>query len=80
MILLMATLEITTNEGMIWDLSRSMGMKEVSFLIAALIFMTISMIINGAILILTFGFTIMSESDKSIMALGLIGFSYASFF
>jgi len=65
---------------MIWDLSRSMGMKQISFFISAFIFMTISMIIYGAVLILTFGLTIMSESDKTIMILGLIGFCYASFF
>ena len=78
-VLMMGMLEIK-NEAHIWSLTKSMGMRPLSWVLAGLIGTTVTVIIGGAILVTTWSFVIFKAANPSILVVTILPFTYASFF
>lgn len=77
--LIMGSLEFLT-EVKVWLLTKSMGMRAISWVLAGLIFTTIVTVTFGGMIWLTWSFTILKGANPSILGLMILCVTYASYF
>ena len=68
------------NEANIWVLSRSMGMKEIPWLISFLIIMTIGTVFFGSLFCIFVKFFIVSKSSFSLLLVSSLAYTYGTLF
>jgi len=77
--MMISSLEIL-NELKVWLLTKSMGMRATSWVLAGFIFTTIVTLFLGGAMWIAFQFTIIKKSNPTIMALMIWSFTFASYF